>query len=182
MFFVVLFFLLLLPVLELWAIIAVADAITFFPTFVLLILLSVFGMASLKFQGLRAWQTTMQQAAAGKSPTKAMLDGALGVLGSVLLIIPGFITAAVGLIMLFPLSRAILRPILAAAVLARVHKMASRSRVGTIIIGGVNDPRNPYGRAGGPQDEILDVEGWDVPADGSDPPMLNPGDDPTRDH
>lgn len=180
MFFVVLFLLLLLPVLELWAIIEMSSVISFFPTLILLILLSVFGVASLKFQGLKAWQTTMRQTAAGESPTRAMLNGALGVLGSVLLIVPGFITAAIGAIMLFPPTRALLRPILAATILARVHRAASRSRFGTVIIGGMEPPGGQRSTTSSHHDDVLDVEGWDVPDDPDNQQMLGPGDDPRR--
>lgn len=180
MFFVVLFILLLLPVLELWAIVEVSHILTFFPTLIVLILLSVFGVASLKFQSLKAWQTTMRQSAAGKSPTTAMLNGALGVLGSVLFIIPGFITAALGAIMLFPPTRALLRPILAATILARVQRAASRSRFGTVIIGGMDPPGGHRGAGPAGHEDILDVEGWDVPGDPDNQQMLGRGDDPNR--
>src|SRR6059036_4351493 len=57
--------------------------------------------------------------AEGRTPAREVVDGALVVIGGVLLMIPGFITDAVGLLLLLPPTRALTRPLL-------VRNLASR--------------------------------------------------------
>lgn len=47
-------------------------------------------------------------------PAKAVTDGALVAAGSVLVVVPGLVTTAAGLLLLLPPTRAVARPVLAA--------------------------------------------------------------------
>ena len=48
-----------------------------------------------------------EQLDAGTMPTNELIDGGLVLVGGLLLIVPGFITDAIGLLFLFPPTRAL---------------------------------------------------------------------------
>jgi UPF0716 protein FxsA len=103
----VLFLLLIIvPIVELWAILQVAGEIGALNTVALLIAISALGAWLLKQQGMATWARLRQTLARGQVPTKEVTDGALILFGGALLLTPGFLTDAVGLILLFPPSRA----------------------------------------------------------------------------
>jgi UPF0716 protein FxsA len=94
-----------IPVAEIWVIVQVAHHIGILETLVLLLAVSGTGAWLLKQQGLATWrrlQDTMQR---GEMPTQEAADGALILLGGALLLTPGFITDAVGLILILPPTR-----------------------------------------------------------------------------
>ena len=106
-----LIFLLLLamPVVELAVIVQVAGAIGVIETLALLIAVSVAGAWLLKQQGLATWRSLQQTMASGRMPTKEATDGALILLGGALLLTPGFVTDAFGLVFLLPPTRALVK-------------------------------------------------------------------------
>ena len=72
-------------------------------------LLSIIGIYVVKRQGLGI-MTTLQQAAERRDQVpKQLMDRFLILLGGVLLIIPGFVTAAMGLLLFLPPVRALIR-------------------------------------------------------------------------
>jgi UPF0716 protein FxsA len=103
-------------VLEIWLMILVSDATS--PALVVLLLLAGFvaGAVVTKRAGVRAWRGFAQafEAAAGRGPQKAP-DPAkpsgegMAMLGGALLMLPGFASDAVGLLCIFPPTRALLR-------------------------------------------------------------------------
>lgn len=101
--------LLVVPIAELWVILQVSDRVGVLNTIVLLIFVSVVGGLLLKQQGAATWrrlQTTLRR---GEMPTIVAIDGALILFGGALLLTPGFLTDIVGLVMIFPPTRASLR-------------------------------------------------------------------------
>jgi UPF0716 protein FxsA len=106
-----LIFLLLLavPVIELWVIVQVAGVVGVAETFLLLIGISIAGALLLKQQGMAAWNRLQATLARGEVPTKEVTDGALIMLGGALLLTPGFVTDAVGILLLLPPTRALVK-------------------------------------------------------------------------
>jgi UPF0716 protein FxsA len=105
--------LLLWPVAELLVAIQVAHLIGVLETIVLLIITWPLGSWALRSQGRAAWQRLSAAVAAGRRPGREVLDGALVLAGGLLLIVPGFITDVVGLVLLAPPTRALSRSWLA---------------------------------------------------------------------
>jgi UPF0716 protein FxsA len=101
--------LLAIPIVELYVIIQVADVVGALNTIALLILISVAGAWLLRQQGLATWARLQRALAAGQMPTKEVTDGALILLGGALLLTPGFLTDVVGLILLIPPTRAVVK-------------------------------------------------------------------------
>ncbi|MEA2435071.1 MAG: protein FxsA [Actinomycetota bacterium] len=98
-----------LPIVELWVIIKVGVAIGVIPTLALLILVSVAGTMLVKQQGLATWRRLQEALQRGETPTKEVTDGALILLGGALLLTPGFVSDIMGLFLLFPPTRAVLK-------------------------------------------------------------------------
>jgi UPF0716 protein FxsA len=114
---------LLVPVAELYVIYQVGDAIGVLWTFLLLAADSLLGSLLLKSQGRAVWRRFNDNLAQGRMPHREVLDGVLVIFGGAFLITPGFLTDIVGLTLLIPPSRAVVRRFL-------VRRLGSRVMVG----------------------------------------------------
>lgn len=94
---------------ELFVVVQVANAIGVLYTILLLIVSWPLGAWALRTQGGAAWRRLSAAVSAGRSPGAEVLDGALILLGGLLLIIPGFISDLLGAFALLPPTRALLR-------------------------------------------------------------------------
>ena len=95
-----------IPILELYVIVQVGQEIGVLPTLALLVIVSVAGAWLLRQQGTATWRRLQETLRRGEMPSKEVTDGALILLGGALLLTPGFVTDAVGLVLLFPVTRA----------------------------------------------------------------------------
>ena len=100
------------PLVELYVIIKVGGAIGIGPTIALLLIDSLLGAFLLRHQGRAAWVAFNRAMAESRLPAKEVLDGVLIIFGGALLLTPGFITDIVGLCLLIPPTRAIVRTFL----------------------------------------------------------------------
>lgn len=98
-----------IPIAELWLIIEIGGAIGILPTLALLIVDSLVGAAIARSQSRAAWERFNVALAEGRIPAKEVFDGAMIILGGALLLTPGFITDAFGLVLLIPPTRALIR-------------------------------------------------------------------------
>jgi UPF0716 protein FxsA len=97
------------PLLELYVIIQVGQEIGALNTIGILILISVVGAYLSKREGMGVIARVRRQAEAGQVPTNELIDGFLILVGAIFLLVPGFISDAIGILMLFPPTRAIFR-------------------------------------------------------------------------
>ncbi|HEX2125972.1 MAG TPA: FxsA family protein [Thermoleophilaceae bacterium] len=97
------------PLLELYVILQVGDAIGVLPTLALLVADSLLGSYLLKSQGRQVWRRFNEATAAGRIPHSEIIDGVLIIFGGAFLITPGFLTDIVGLLFLLPPTRAAFR-------------------------------------------------------------------------
>src|SRR3954451_9707832 len=97
------------PIAELYVIIQVGQAIGALPTIAILIADSIIGSLLLKHQGRAAWRRFNEALQAGRVPAREVLDGALVIFGGAFLITPGFISDIIGLLLLIPPTRALVR-------------------------------------------------------------------------
>jgi UPF0716 protein FxsA len=118
--------LLLWALAEIFVLIKVAEAIGVVYAILLLVLSWPVGTWALRSQGRAAWRRLSAAVAAGRSPGREVLDGALVLIGGVLLIIPGFISDVLGLLALLPPTRALLRRPLARNLQSRFVVGATR--------------------------------------------------------
>ena len=121
---------------ELYVALQVAHQIGALETVLVLVALSLFGGLVIRRAGMGALARTFASLADGRSPTDDMITGGLGFAAGLLLFIPGFITAAFGVVLLLPPVRAVLRSSIRKRVRRRIDQgRASRfgARFGTVI-------------------------------------------------
>jgi UPF0716 protein FxsA len=92
-------------------------------TILLLAADSVLGALLLRSQGRAVWGRFNETLAAGRMPHREVIDGVLVIFGGALLITPGFLTDIVGLALLVPPSRALVRRVV-------VRRLGNRVVVG----------------------------------------------------
>jgi UPF0716 protein FxsA len=97
------------PLAELYVILKVGDAIGVLPTIALLAADSLLGSILLRSQGRTVWRRFNETMAAGRVPHRELLDGVLVIFGGAFLITPGFLTDIVGLLLLLPPTRSVIR-------------------------------------------------------------------------
>jgi UPF0716 protein FxsA len=97
------------PLAELYVIIQVGQAIGTLPTIGLLLLDSLLGSWLLRSQGRAVWRRFRAALATGRPPARETVDGALVILGGALMLTPGFVTDAFGVLLLLPPTRAAVR-------------------------------------------------------------------------
>ena len=100
---------------ELYVLIQVGQAIGALNTIGLMILISLVGVWLAKHEGLQVLTRLRQQIDAKRMPTDELIDGGLILAGGLFLILPGFISDAIGIFVLFPPTRALVRGVHQAA-------------------------------------------------------------------
>jgi UPF0716 protein FxsA len=171
MFLLVLLFI-VVPIAELYVIIRVGELIGLWPTLALLLADAVLGSMLLRHQGRSAWRRFNEAIAAGRFPGKEVVDGVLIVIGGTLLLTPGFISDIVGLLLLIPPSRAVIRRVLRRVAIGRFAVIGFGSGRGPFGSGGGGGP-GPFGPGGagpGPggagRDYDLDATAEEMPVNG----------------
>jgi UPF0716 protein FxsA len=101
--------LILWPIAELFVAIEIAQAIGVLATVLLLIISWPLGWWLVRAEGQAAWRRLSTAVAAGRPPGREVTDGALILVGGALLIVPGFITDVIGLLLLAPPTRSLAR-------------------------------------------------------------------------
>jgi UPF0716 protein FxsA len=117
---------LVVPFAELFVLIKVGQMIGALPTVGVLILVSVFGAAMVKREGLNVVRRAQEQVRQGRVPAAELIDGVLILFAGALLVSPGFLTDIFGVLLLVPPVRNALRK-LAATRLAK--RAATRIQV-----------------------------------------------------
>ncbi|WP_053148074.1 FxsA family protein [Pseudomonas sp. P97.38] len=135
---------LLFPVLELFVFVKVSGAVGFFPALLLVILGSMLGVFVLRIAGLATALRARESLNRGELPAQTMLEGLMLALGGGLLILPGFISDVLGLVLLLPFTRRML----ANKMRRRAEEQAMRQRAfaDDLQPRGGPAPREPVGR------------------------------------
>lgn len=132
----------LLPLVDLWVLLAIGRAVGFWPTVALVIATGFIGAWLAKREGRRVvdgWRRALRD---GRVPEEGVLSGALVLAGGVLLVSPGVITDVLGLLFLFPPTRR-----LATAAIRRYF--AAKVRSGQVRVVTFGHGPWPHGRAPG---------------------------------
>ncbi len=98
-----------MAVVEVFAFIEVGRAIGWLVAVVLLLGTSVLGAWMLFIQGRLAIQRVSLALSEHRAPGHTVIDGALGFIGGMLLLIPGFVTDVLGALLLLPLTQKLTR-------------------------------------------------------------------------
>jgi UPF0716 protein FxsA len=113
---------LIVPVIEIYLLIKVGSLIGGLPTVAILLAISFLGAYLVRSQGFRIISQVREELARGRLPAAQMLDGALVLVGSLLLMTPGFFTDFVGIFFLIPATRRIIKLWLGLWLQARLSK------------------------------------------------------------
>jgi UPF0716 protein FxsA len=97
------------PVFEVFVFIEVGRAIGWLLAVILLVGTSVLGARLMRMQGRSAIERVSLAVSEHRAPARAAIDGALGFLGGVLLVVPGFVTDVLGALLMFPPTRTLTR-------------------------------------------------------------------------
>lgn len=146
----------LVPFVEVYVLIRVGSHIGFWQTVAIVILTGMAGAWLAKQQGAHLWGKLQQDLQQGRLPADTIVDGLLVLVGSVLLITPGFITDLFGIWLIFPPTRIVLRKILQKRIAAHIKQGVIRMQTGA-------GEGAPSGFRQGPdKDNIIDATDWEV--------------------
>ena len=95
----------LIPVIEIYLFIKIGSQIGAFKTIFLIFVTAIIGIYYAKHEGLNTLRSGISNIVKNQVPAYELISGAAIAVGAILLIIPGFATDFVGLIMIFPLTR-----------------------------------------------------------------------------
>lgn len=104
---------LVLPFVDLALLFCVVKHLGFWRTLGIVAGTAALGVALLAVQGFGVYRKAMSELGAGRIPKTQVVDGLLIVIGAVLVLLPDPISDAVGVLLLFPLTR---RPIRGAVI------------------------------------------------------------------
>jgi UPF0716 protein FxsA len=142
------------PLVEIYVIIQVGQAIGALWTILLLVADSIFGSWLVKREGRRAWEALRIALNEHRMPHKELADGMLILIGGLLMLTPGFVLDVVGLVCILPMTRPVGRRALSGFI--------SRRLVGVSFPGGPGNPAGPTGprtqQRPGPDDGVVQGE------------------------
>jgi UPF0716 protein FxsA len=113
---------LIVPIIEIYLLIKVGSLIGGVPTVALLLAISLLGAYLVRSQGFRIITQVREELARGRLPAAQLLDGALVLIGSLLLMTPGFFTDFLGIFFLVPVTRRFIKLWLGLWLQARLSK------------------------------------------------------------
>lgn len=144
---------LLIPILEIWIFVKVGEVIGAWSTVALVVAMAIAGAVLVRIQGLAVLDRARATLAAGEFPTNELLDGLFVLLAGFLLIVPGFLTDVLGILLFIP---------------------AFRRRLGASIWGWISHRPNIILHRGG---RVMEGTYREVdPGDPQDPPLNPPSD------
>ncbi|MEJ2417565.1 MAG: FxsA family protein [Exilibacterium sp.] len=107
----------LVPIAEIWVLIAVGEQIGALPTIGIVLLTAMIGVALLRQQGVSTLIRVQQRLEVAEVPAREVFEGVIIAVGGALLLTPGFITDAFGFACLIPVTRRLL----IRQLLSRIH-------------------------------------------------------------
>ncbi len=96
-----------IPIIEIYLFIKVGSQIGAFNTISLIIITAVVGLYYAKYEGLNTLRSAVSQLVKNEIPINEIISGAALAFAAVLMILPGFLTDVIGLIIIFPWTRKI---------------------------------------------------------------------------
>jgi UPF0716 protein FxsA len=110
---------LIVPVIELLLFIWIQERIGLGPTLLGVIVTAIIGAALVRRQGLSVWRQFQMELGSGGMPARQLAHGAMVLFGGALLLTPGYLTDAVGFVLMVPAVREAIRRIGVRVVKAR---------------------------------------------------------------
>lgn len=124
---------------EIYVLVRVASAIGTLPCVLLLLAVSACGPWLVRRAGLGVWRRARLRLAEGEVPGRELLDGLLLLAAGVCITVPGFITDAIGVLLLLPPVRLLARRVVVwrlgrrMTVVDHAGRVMRRSRRGSVV-------------------------------------------------
>ena len=99
---------LLVPIVEIYLFIKIGSQIGAFNTISLILITAVIGLYYAKYEGLNTLRSALNQLVKNELPVYEIISGAALAIAALLMILPGFLTDVVGLLIIFPWTRKLL--------------------------------------------------------------------------
>jgi UPF0716 protein FxsA len=141
----------IVPLIELTILVWIGRQTAWWLPILMVIATGVLGAALARWQGWQVLQRIRSDAAAGRMPADAMIDGFLILLAGILLVTPGVMTDLMGVALLIPPARAIVKRAVAAWIKRNIEVRANRATAGFWS----HTDAKP---AGARRDEIIDAK------------------------
>lgn len=142
-----------LPIVEIALFIQIGGLIGVWAVLGLVVLAAVLGLAVIRSQGAHAWLEAQRSLAQLRDPSRPLAHGVMLMIAGVLLIVPGFFTDIVALLLLIPPVRNLV-----------MRQAARRMRVRTVHVARREAHRPPYGNGVIDADYVVE----------DDPPVRSP--------
>jgi len=94
-----------IPIIEIYLFIKVGSQIGAFNTILLIFVTAFFGIVYARYEGFNTLRSGMSQIVKNELPVYEIISGAALAFAALLLILPGFATDLLGLLIIFPLTR-----------------------------------------------------------------------------
>jgi UPF0716 protein FxsA len=94
-----------IPIIEIYLFIKVGSQIGAFNTILLIFVTAFFGIVYARYEGFNTLRSGMSQIVKNELPIYEIISGAALAFAALLLILPGFATDLLGLLIIFPLTR-----------------------------------------------------------------------------
>ena len=104
----VLLLLLSIPLIEIYLFIKIGSQIGAFNTISLILITAIIGIYYAKYEGLNTLRSAVSQIIKNEMPIYEIISGAALAFAAMLMILPGFLTDLIGLIIIFPWTRKLL--------------------------------------------------------------------------
>ncbi len=100
-----LFFIIGVPIIEIYLFIEIGSKIGAVLTILLIFSTAFIGIIYVRYEGFNTLRSAMGQLIKNEIPLFEIVSGAALVIGAFLLLLPGFLTDAIGLLLIFPITR-----------------------------------------------------------------------------
>ena len=97
----------LIPIIEIYLFIKIGSQIGAFNTISLIFLTAIIGIYYAKYEGLNTLRSAFNQIVKNEDPIYEIISGATLGFAAILMILPGFLTDVIGLLIIFPWTRKI---------------------------------------------------------------------------
>jgi UPF0716 protein FxsA len=161
-----------LPIVELWLLLAIGGAIGFWPTLGMTVFAAALGGFLAKREGKKVLAQWRQAMAEMRMPEDGLVSALLVLVGGVLLVSPGVISDFIGLLLLYPPSRRWVAQIVRARMAQKIENAARSGRLQVKFTTSSSFSGSPPGRAaddGGI--DVIDTTGEAVESGMNDRPL-----------
>ena len=100
-----LFFIIGVPIIEIYLFIEIGSKIGAVLTILLILSTAFVGIIYVRYEGFNTLRSAMGQLIKNEIPLFEIVSGAALVIGAFLLLLPGFLTDAIGVLLIFPITR-----------------------------------------------------------------------------